>query len=115
MSDSLPGEPFPAESPLPSGNPASSALLPSSPTSTPASSAQHSSSGLGTGAIAGISVATVLTLLGAALLFFYRGRDKLLREAVERRNGTIRRTSASLNQAIEYEQPTVHTHPHHPS
>lgn len=115
MTDPFPGEPFPAESPLPSGNPASSVPPFSSSTSNPVPSDTHASGGLSTGAIAGISVAAVLALLGAALLFFYCGRNKSLREAVERRNGTVRRTSTSPNQMLEYKQPTVHTHPHHPS
>jgi hypothetical protein len=115
MTESVLGEPFPAESPLPSGNPEASVLPSSSSTSTPASSASHSSGGLSTGAIAGISVAAVLALLGAALLFFYCGRNKSLREAVERRNGTVRRTSTSPNQMLEYKQPTVHIQSHHHS
>ncbi|KAF3043773.1 hypothetical protein E8E12_010048 [Didymella heteroderae] len=110
-----PGEPFPAESPLPSGSPASSILPSSSSISTPASSVPRTSGGLSTGAIAGITIAAVLVLLGAALLFFYCGRNKSLREAVERRHGTVHRTSASPNQVLEYKQPAVHTHPHHPS
>ncbi|KAF1926465.1 uncharacterized protein M421DRAFT_422794 [Didymella exigua CBS 183.55] len=107
-----PGEPFPAESLLPSGSPASPAIPSSSSTSSPAPAASHYSGGIGTGAIAGITVAAVIVLLGAALLFFYCGRNKSLSEAIERRNGTIRRTSSSPNQMLEYKTPNVHTHPH---
>lgn len=111
--DSFSGEPFPAESPLPSGNPASSVLPSSSSTSPPALSAPRASGGLSTGAIAGISGAAVLGFLGAALFFFYYRRNKSLREAVERRNGTVRRNSTSPDQILEYQENFMHSYPHH--
>lgn len=104
------GEPFPPESPLPSGNPATS-VLPSSisqPSSSSTSVPAHTSSGaLSTDAIVGIVIAAIGALLFAALLFFCWGRTKSLREAIERKDGTVRRVSASPNQMVQ------HAHTHH--
>ncbi|KAF9693922.1 hypothetical protein EKO04_007808 [Ascochyta lentis] len=110
-----PGEPFPAESPLSSGNPASSALpSPSvSTSSNPSAGVLHNSSGLSKGAIAGIVVAAVCAILFGALLFFCWGRTKSLREAIERKDGTVRRVSASPNQTVEYKSPHHHAQSHH--
>ncbi|KAJ4314631.1 hypothetical protein N0V94_006361 [Neodidymelliopsis sp. IMI 364377] len=109
-----PGEPFPAESPLPSGNPASSLLPSTSSTSTSAPAAGHiPPGGLSTGAIIGIVIAAVCAVLFGALLFFCWGRTKSLREAIERRDGTVRRISASPNQMVEYKTQDQHVQPHH--
>ncbi|KAF2999740.1 hypothetical protein E8E13_004543 [Curvularia kusanoi] len=105
-----PGEPFPAESPLPSGNPASSplpSLSPNSASTSSSSSAHTSSGGLSTGAIVGISIAAFSALLFGALLFFCWGRTISLREAIERKYGTVRRVTASPNQMVQ------HTQSHH--
>lgn len=110
--DQATDEPFPAELPLPSANPASSIMPSTSPISTSATTKSQSPAGLSTGAIAGITIAAVLVLLGAALLFFYCGRNKSLREAIERRNGTVHRTVTSPNQMLEYKQPNVYAHGH---
>ncbi|KAJ4407070.1 hypothetical protein N0V91_004237 [Didymella pomorum] len=104
------GEPFPAESPLPSGNPASSVIPSSSSTSITAPSVSLSSDGLSTGAIAGISVAAVLVLFGAALLSSTAGATSHYA-----RSSSDATAPTSPNQMLEYKQPTVHTHPHHPS
>ncbi|KZM21025.1 uncharacterized protein EKO05_0011131 [Ascochyta rabiei] len=110
-----PGEPFPAESPLPSGNPASSVLPSPSPSTSlsPSVSVSHTSGGLSKGAIAGIVVAAVCAVLFGALLFFCWGRTKSLREAIDRRDGTVRRVSASPNQIMEYSNLHHHVQPHH--
>ena len=106
------GEPFPAESPLPSGNPAtsiqasSSAQATSSSTSAPANTSPH---GLSTGAIVGIVIAAVSALLLSALLFFCWGRTKSLREAIERKDGTVRRATISPNQMVQH-TPSQHAY-----
>lgn len=73
----------------------------------------HSAGGLSKGAIAGIVVAAVCAILFGALLFFCWGRTKSLREAIERKDGTLRRVSASPNQMVQYENPQTHVQPHH--
>lgn len=104
--DSIPGDPFPAESPLPSINPA----LPSSSTNSTLApeAASTSSGGLSTGAIAGIVIAAVSALLFGALLFFCWGRTKSLREAIERKDGTVRRVSTSPEQMVQHAHNTSH-------
>jgi hypothetical protein len=72
-----PGEPFPAESPLPSN-------LPSS-TSIPIAPAAQKHTTLGAGAIAGIVVAVLAVVALAAALFFFVGRSKTLKDEVERK------------------------------
>ncbi len=97
------GEPFPAESPLPSNNPASSILPSSSSNSATVSPAGDSSpGGLSAGAIAGIVVAAFSALLFGALLFFCWGRTKSLREAIERKDGTVRRVSGAPDQMVHH-------------
>jgi hypothetical protein len=76
-----PGEPFPAESPVPS-NPPRSTTVPTAGTQ------KHS---LGPGAIAGIVVAALSVLILGALLFFFWGRTKTLKEEIERRESSITR------------------------
>jgi hypothetical protein len=117
FTDVLLGEPFPAESPLPSGNPASS-IPPSSSissSSTPPAGASHSSGGPSIGTIIGIVVAAVSALFFGALLFFCWGRTKSLREVIERKDGTVRHVSACSNQMAEYKQPNVAHHAHNSS
>lgn len=108
-----PGEPFPAESPLPSGNPISSDAPSNSTLAT--GPAKSSSGGLSTGAIVGIVVAAVSALLFAALLFFCWGRTKSLREAIERKNGTVRRVDTSPEQMIQHAHTPSHAGFHYPA
>ncbi|KAF2035214.1 hypothetical protein EK21DRAFT_84835 [Setomelanomma holmii] len=92
-----PGEPFPAESPLPSINPATSSGLPDS------GSGKKS---LGTGAIAGIVVGAIAGLILGALLFFFWGRTKTLKDEVERKESSItRRISPSSSAANMLQSP----------
>ncbi|RMZ73453.1 extracellular serine-rich [Pyrenophora seminiperda CCB06] len=90
-----PGEPFPAESPLPSnlptgsGTPGLSGSLPPHP--------HHKS--LSGGAIAGIVIGAISVIVLAALLFFFWGRAKSLKEEVNRKAGTVRRLSPSSSSA----------------
>ncbi|KAF2125080.1 hypothetical protein P153DRAFT_400574 [Dothidotthia symphoricarpi CBS 119687] len=84
-----PGEPFPAESPLPSNLPPS---IPSSlPTTTSNQGEKASKHGLAAGAIAGIVVGSVALLLLGALLFYFWGRNKALKDEVDRTQSTIHR------------------------
>jgi hypothetical protein len=78
-----PGEPFPAESPLPSN-------LPSS-TSIPVVAQKHD---LSAGAIAGIVIAAISVILLAAALFFFWGRSKTLKDEVDRKESSIARRSS---------------------
>ncbi|KAJ4985925.1 extracellular serine-rich protein [Stagonosporopsis vannaccii] len=104
-----PGEPFPAESPVPSTNPVSSDSSPSTFNSTLApSTAPNSSDGLSTGTIVGIVIAAVSALLFGALIFFCWGRTKSLREAIERKDATVRRISTSPEQVSQHACITSH-------
>jgi hypothetical protein len=114
-----PGEPFPAESPLPSNLPSSTSIP----------SVGGHKSGLGTGAIVGVVVAALgVILLGASALFFWR-RSKTLKDEVERKRSSIgRRSSGGLMGMVHtpntlahgsadqhYASPTgsqPHPHPH---
>jgi hypothetical protein len=69
-----PGEPFPAESPLPSNLPSSTSIP----------SVGGHKSGLEAGAIAGIVVAALGVILLGALVFFFWGRSKTLKDEVDR-------------------------------
>lgn len=76
-----PGEPFPAESPLPSN-------LPSS-TSVPIAVAPQKHSALSPGAIAGIVIAALSVVVLAAGLFFFMGRSKSLKDEVNRKSANL--------------------------
>ena len=82
-----PGEPFPAESPLPSNLPISSA------TAGLVDSASKHKKALSAGAIAGIAIGALSVIILAALLLFFWGRTKSLKEEVNRKAGTLRRLS----------------------
>ncbi|KAH4069599.1 hypothetical protein HBH98_067020 [Parastagonospora nodorum] len=73
-----PGEPFPAESPLPPN-------LPSS-TSVPIAVAPQKHSALSPGAIAGIVIAALSVVALAAGLFFFMGRSKSLKDEVNQKS-----------------------------
>ncbi|KAH7072374.1 hypothetical protein FB567DRAFT_201402 [Paraphoma chrysanthemicola] len=93
-----PGEPFPPESPLPSNNPATSSSTPN-PGST-------DKKGLSAGAIAGVVVGAVGGLILGALLFFFWGRTKTLKDEVERKESSItRRISPSTSTANMVQTP----------
>jgi hypothetical protein len=77
-----PGEPFPAESPKPSGLAGPSGV----PTTTP--DKHH---GFTPGAIAGIAVAAISVVILGALLFFFWGRTKALNDEIERKESTVTR------------------------
>lgn len=97
-----PGEPFPAESPLPSN-------LPSS-TSIPTAHVRPPRSGkLSAGAIAGIAIACVGVVVLAALLFWFWGRFKGLNEEMQRKDSTIRHTSPRSPTFFG----SAHPHPSH--
>lgn len=86
-----PGEPWPAESPLPTTSAASSTpgrgdLGGGSNDSSP-SKPRH---GLSVGAIAGIAIAGVAVLVLAALLFFFWGRTRSLEDEVDRKASDLR-------------------------
>src|SRR5690242_18228234 len=103
LTDLKPGEPFPPESPLPSTNPASSDSPSSSSSSDLAPSTQKTSpGGLSTGTVVGIVIAAVSALLFGALLFFCWGRTKSLREAIERKDGTVRRVDTRSEQVAQH-------------
>jgi len=74
-----PGEPFPAESPLPSD-------LPSSTSVPIAVTAPQKHSAFGPGAIAGIVIAALSVIALAAGLFFFMGRSKSLKDEVNRKS-----------------------------
>ena len=80
-----PGEPFPAESPLPSNIPSSSGHDEIAPHKHP----------LAPGAIAGTVIGAISVVILAALLFFYWGRTKTLRNEVERKQSTVARRLTS--------------------
>ncbi|CAE7174154.1 hypothetical protein PTTW11_05577 [Pyrenophora teres f. teres] len=84
-----PGEPFPAESPLPSNLPTSSA------TADLSGFTPKSKKTLSAGAIAGIAIGALSVVVLAALLFFFWGRTKSLKDEVNRKAGTVRRLSPS--------------------
>jgi hypothetical protein len=82
-----PGEPFPAESPLPSNLPSSTSIP----------SVGGHKSGLEAGAIAGIVVAALGVIMLGALVFFFWGRSKTLKDEVDRKESSIvRRSSGEL-------------------
>ncbi|KAA8622322.1 PAT1 domain-containing protein [Pyrenophora tritici-repentis] len=83
------GEPFPAESPLPSNLPTSSA------TASLSGSTPRSKKTLSAGAIAGIAIGALSVVVLAALLFFFWGRTKSLKDEVNRKAGTVRRLGPS--------------------
>ncbi|KAJ4363148.1 hypothetical protein N0V83_010268 [Neocucurbitaria cava] len=86
-----PGEPFPAESPLPSSNPASTALP----------GGNTGKKDLAAGAIAGIVIATLSVVVLAALLFFFWGKTKTLKDEVDRKESTVvRRVSPDSSTAM---------------
>jgi hypothetical protein len=80
-----PGEPFPAESPLPSNLPSGTAM--------PGMGMGGGRKGMGGGAIAGIVIAALAVIVLAALLFFFWGRTKSLKDEVDRKAGTVCRVS----------------------
>jgi hypothetical protein len=82
-----PGESFPAESPLPSNLPSSTAI--------PGMGNGRGKKGLSGGAIAGIVIGALSVLVLAALLLFFWGRTKSLKDEVVRKAGTVRRVSPS--------------------
>jgi hypothetical protein len=85
-----PGEAFPAESPMASP---SASTTPITGGGSGGSARRH---GLAPGAIAGIVLAAISVVVLAALLFFFWGRTKTLRDEVERKESTVaRRTSPS--------------------
>ncbi|KAF1834022.1 hypothetical protein BDW02DRAFT_579891 [Decorospora gaudefroyi] len=98
-----PGEPFPAESPLPSNLPTSSAA-PGAGAGAGAGAGVgvggNKKGGLSTGAIAGIIIAAISLIILAALLFFFWGRTKSLKDEVDRKAGTLRRVSPSSSTAM---------------
>ena len=77
-----PGDAFPAE-----GTPLTTPSTPSL-VLPPAAGPKH---GLNSGAIAGISVGAVSILILGALLFFFIGRSRSLKEEMVRKSSTIRR------------------------
>jgi hypothetical protein len=77
-----PGEPFPAEAPLPSGLAGPSGV----PTTTP--DLHH---GLAPGATAGIAVAAISVVILGALLFFFWGDTKALNDEIERKESSVTR------------------------
>ncbi|KAF2002362.1 hypothetical protein P154DRAFT_574306 [Amniculicola lignicola CBS 123094] len=80
-----PGEPFPAEgSPLP---PLPSSTASPNPTSNPITKHPHS---LSKGVIAGIVVGALSVCILAALLFFFIGRSRTLKQEMVRKASTIR-------------------------
>ncbi|CAO2652889.1 Nn.00g023000.m01.CDS01 [Neocucurbitaria sp. VM-36] len=86
-----PGEPFPAESPLPSSNPASTSIP----------EGGHDKKSLSAGTIAGIVIASLSVVVLAALLFFFWGRTKTLKDEVDRKESTVaRRVSPSSSTAM---------------
>jgi hypothetical protein len=82
-----PGEPFPAESPLSSNLPSSTAM--------PGMGNGSGKKGLSGGAIAGIVIGALSVFVLAALLFFFWGRTRSLKDEVDRKAGTARRVSPS--------------------
>ncbi|KAF2734576.1 hypothetical protein EJ04DRAFT_552600 [Polyplosphaeria fusca] len=85
-----PGEPFPLEaSTSPSSSPTSS-LTPQRPPSSSSSSSTH---GLTPGIIAAIVIASLSVITLAALLFFFIGRSRTLKQEADRKHSTIRHTS----------------------
>jgi hypothetical protein len=89
-----PGEAFPAESPVASS---SSSTIPIAGGANGGGAREH---GLAPGAIAGIVLAAISVVVLAALLFFFWGRTKTLRDEVERKQSTVaRRTSPSDSSA----------------
>ncbi|OAL47928.1 hypothetical protein IQ07DRAFT_656319 [Pyrenochaeta sp. DS3sAY3a] len=93
-----PGEPFPDEAPRPSSKPTTPSR-PADPEATPTQSAQGTlleparDRGLSPAAIAGIVVGSVAVVVLAALLFFFLGRTKTLKDEVHRRNNLERNAS----------------------
>lgn len=88
-----PGEPFPPEAPLPSDVPnaiPSGITLPSAPASKKAS--------LSAGAIAGIVIGALSVIVLAALLFFFWGRTKSLKDEVERKESKLADSSGTQQQ-----------------
>ncbi|KAF2795912.1 hypothetical protein K505DRAFT_416167 [Melanomma pulvis-pyrius CBS 109.77] len=87
-----PGDPFPAEAsilPTSSTTPSPSPL-PTPPGGSGSSSSSSSKKGLSPAAIAGISVGAVCVLILGALLFFFIGRSRSLKEEMVRKASTIR-------------------------
>lgn len=85
-----PGETFPAESPV--ASPSSSSI--------PVAAQGTRKHGLAPGAIAGIVIGAISVVVLAALLFFFWGRTKTLKDKVERKESTVaRRTSPSDSNA----------------
>jgi hypothetical protein len=82
-----PGEPFPAES-TPSN------IVPNTPS--------HSTSRLGTGAIAGIAIGCVgVTVLGGSLFFLW-GRSRALRNEQKRKDSTMVRTFSPRSPSLDF-------------
>jgi len=86
-----PGQPFPPEAPLPSSV--------SDATSTPLPSSGVKKHGLTPGAIAGIVIAAISVIVLAALLFFFWGRNKTLKDEVERKESSVVRRTNSMTQS----------------
>jgi hypothetical protein len=94
-----PGEPFPAEAPLPSNIPGATPVP--VPIAAPAKK-----SGLSAGAVAGIVVGAISVVVLAALLFFFGGRTKTLKDEVERKDASVaRRTGTDTGSTAMLETP----------
>jgi hypothetical protein len=81
-----PGEPFPAESPLPTN------LPPSSGTTTTPSNTTHAAK-LTAGGIAGIAIACISVVVLGSLLFFFWGRFRGLKDEVKRKESSVTRNT----------------------
>jgi hypothetical protein len=89
-----PGEPFPAETPSPS-DPTSA-----TPSSSSTGNTNEKKSRLTTRAIIAMSIGSACITVLAALLFFFWGRTKSLKDEVRRRTGTIRKADANSTRGM---------------
>ncbi|KAJ4360408.1 uncharacterized protein N0V89_000970 [Didymosphaeria variabile] len=87
-----PGEPFPFEAKTPS-----SSTLPDGRTPQQTMSPSHGGGKLGTGAITGIAIVCVSVVRLGALLAFFWGRPKGLKEEVRRKGRTVVRSTKPRN------------------